>query len=104
MHRHAIVAMIVGLLFITLTMCSAASSAADRDTARLFWENFRTDDATRQFIFRGTLRSGGHRCDRVTSAIMQTRGVWLVECAPGYRYLFKFNAQGDLLATYRVVE
>lgn len=54
------------------------------------------DDHVRTRVFSRSIKGAGRRCDSVTSATMQEPGVWLVECAPGYRFRFAFDESGTL--------
>lgn len=70
--------------------------------ARLFLHNDSSGDAGRSLIFREALTRGGQRCDSVERQIMQRPGVWLISCAPGYRYRFTFGPGGELERSERL--
>jgi hypothetical protein len=72
------------------------------DMNRLFLEDHSPDDSAREFVFKGAIRRAGQRCDRITSALMQSPGSWRVTCTPGYTYSFRFDANGNLVGAYRV--
>lgn len=80
----------------------APTPAPTVDMRRLFRENHQADDAAREYIFRGSLKKAGQRCDSVTGHLMAAPGVWTVRCAPGYAYQFTFDDQGQLTGARRL--
>lgn len=69
---------------------------------RVFTENHRGDDSARELIFKRALSKNGQRCDSVEKALMTSPGAWIVTCAPGYKYGFSFDKNGDLIAAVKI--
>lgn len=69
--------------------------------ATLWLENRRGLDPAREFILKGLVRKSGERCDSVDSLLMREPGSWVMKCAPGYSYEFKFDSQGTPISAVR---
>jgi len=69
--------------------------------ATLWLENRRGYDSAREFILKGLVRKSGERCDSVDSLLMREPGSWVMKCAPGYTYEFKFDSEGNPISAAR---
>lgn len=102
--------LLVGACLFSINRTPAAISPEATPTASepeakgkdLWLQDRRGYDAARSFILRGMIRKSGSRCDSVDSMLMGEPGSWTVKCAPGYTYVFRFDAEGNPVGAMKV--